>query len=137
MTASLELANQGFECFLIDRSEQLGGNTCRLYSTLERGDLLRFLKELIQKVEVHKLIHIYKNAEAKDIFGYAGNFKTTVLIKGKENIFEHGVITKEQTDGIDLRFGNAEALIAIIHKIGNVRVGLVTRLLRALRRQLR
>jgi aldehyde:ferredoxin oxidoreductase len=32
--------------------------------------------------------------------------------------YEHGVITKEQTDGIDLRFGNAEALIAIIHKIG-------------------
>jgi len=32
--------------------------------------------------------------------------------------YEHGIITKEQTDGIDLRFGNAEALIEIIHKIG-------------------
>src|SRR5512136_579258 len=32
--------------------------------------------------------------------------------------YEHGIITKEQTEGIDLRFGNPEALIAIIHKIG-------------------
>ena len=30
MTASLELANQGFECFLIERSDKLGGNACRL-----------------------------------------------------------------------------------------------------------
>ena len=34
------------------------------------------------------------------------------------DLYEHGIITKEQTDGIDLKFGNAEALIAIIHKIG-------------------
>jgi aldehyde:ferredoxin oxidoreductase len=34
------------------------------------------------------------------------------------DLYEHGIITKEQTDGIELNFGNAEALIAIIHKIG-------------------
>jgi aldehyde:ferredoxin oxidoreductase len=41
-----------------------------------------------------------------------------VVVAFAMDCFEHGVITKEQTDGIDLRFGNAEALIAIIHKIG-------------------
>jgi aldehyde:ferredoxin oxidoreductase len=41
-----------------------------------------------------------------------------VIIAFAMDCYEHGVITKEQTDGIDLRFGNAEALIAIIHKIG-------------------
>jgi aldehyde:ferredoxin oxidoreductase len=41
-----------------------------------------------------------------------------VVVAFAMDCYEHGVITKEQTDGIDLRFGNAEALIAIIHKIG-------------------
>jgi len=31
--------------------------------------------------------------------------------------FEKGLITKEQTDGIDLRFGNAEAMVEMIEKI--------------------
>ena len=41
-----------------------------------------------------------------------------VVVAFAMDCYEHGVITKEQADGIDLRFGNAEALIAIIHKIG-------------------
>ncbi len=41
-----------------------------------------------------------------------------VVVAFAMDCYDHGVITKEQTDGIDLRFGNAEALIAIIHKIG-------------------
>jgi aldehyde:ferredoxin oxidoreductase len=34
------------------------------------------------------------------------------------DLYEHDVITCEQTGGVDLRFGNVEALIAVIHKIG-------------------
>ncbi|MEM2098335.1 MAG: aldehyde ferredoxin oxidoreductase family protein [Candidatus Bathyarchaeia archaeon] len=41
-----------------------------------------------------------------------------VVVAFAMDCYEHGILTKEQTDGIDLRFGNAEALIAIIHKIG-------------------
>jgi aldehyde:ferredoxin oxidoreductase len=41
-----------------------------------------------------------------------------VVVAFAMDLYENGVITKEQTDGIDLRFGNAEALIEIIHKIG-------------------
>ncbi|HYM16310.1 MAG TPA: aldehyde ferredoxin oxidoreductase family protein [Dehalococcoidia bacterium] len=32
--------------------------------------------------------------------------------------FENGLITKEDTDGLDLRWGNSEAIIAALHKIG-------------------
>ncbi|MGB9915334.1 MAG: aldehyde ferredoxin oxidoreductase family protein [Candidatus Bathyarchaeales archaeon] len=41
-----------------------------------------------------------------------------VVVAFAMDCYEHGVLTKEQTEGIDLRFGNAEALIALIHKIG-------------------
>jgi aldehyde:ferredoxin oxidoreductase len=33
--------------------------------------------------------------------------------------YENGLITKEETDGIDLRWGNAEAVIEALHKIAN------------------
>jgi len=32
--------------------------------------------------------------------------------------YENGIITKEQTEGIDLRFGNAEAMVQMVEKIG-------------------
>jgi aldehyde:ferredoxin oxidoreductase len=41
-----------------------------------------------------------------------------VVVAFAMDLYEHGIITKEQTEGIDLHFGNAEALIALIHKIG-------------------
>lgn len=33
--------------------------------------------------------------------------------------YERGIITKQELDGIDLRFGNGDALIEMIHKIAN------------------
>lgn len=41
-----------------------------------------------------------------------------VVVAFAMDCYEHGVINKDQTEGIDLRFGNADALIQIIHKIG-------------------
>ncbi|MCL1976551.1 MAG: aldehyde ferredoxin oxidoreductase family protein [Candidatus Bathyarchaeota archaeon] len=34
------------------------------------------------------------------------------------DLYEHGIITNEQTSGVDLRFGNVDALIDLINKIG-------------------
>ncbi|MCW4017300.1 MAG: aldehyde ferredoxin oxidoreductase family protein [Candidatus Bathyarchaeota archaeon] len=41
-----------------------------------------------------------------------------VVVAFAMDCYEHGIFTREQADGIDLKFGNAEALIQIIHKIG-------------------
>jgi heterodisulfide reductase subunit A len=92
MIAALELANQGFECSLIEKSDELGGNARRVYYTLDGNNASKFLEETIQKVERNGLIHVYKNAEIKEVTGYIGNFKTTVDTKGEDEILEHGVI---------------------------------------------
>ena len=34
------------------------------------------------------------------------------------DLYEHGILTKEETGGLDLRFGNHEALIEMVKKIG-------------------
>lgn len=42
---------------------------------------------------------------------------TGVAIAFAMECYEAGILTKEDTDGLDLRFGNAEAMLAMIHKI--------------------
>ena len=92
MTAALKLAEQGFKCFLVEKSDKLGGNLRDIYWTLDGKDVQQFLKETIDRVYHHKLIEVYLNAEIKDITGYIGNFKTTVMRPEAEETLEHGVI---------------------------------------------
>jgi aldehyde:ferredoxin oxidoreductase len=41
-----------------------------------------------------------------------------VVIAFAMDLYEHGIITKEQTDGLDLNFGNGEALVEMVKRIG-------------------
>ncbi len=43
---------------------------------------------------------------------------TGVTIAFAMECYENGLLTKEDTDGIDLRFGNGDAMIAMVEKIG-------------------
>ena len=43
---------------------------------------------------------------------------TGVTIGFAMDLYENGILTKEKTDGLDLRFGNQEALIEMVKKIG-------------------
>jgi aldehyde:ferredoxin oxidoreductase len=45
------------------------------------------------------------------------NLETGSMISWAMELFELGILTKEQTGGLDLRFGNDEALIEMIHRI--------------------
>ena len=46
---------------------------------------------------------------------------TSATIAFAMECFEHGLLTAEQTDGLDLRFGNADAMLAAVHLIGQRR----------------
>ncbi|MFQ6067048.1 MAG: FAD-dependent oxidoreductase [bacterium] len=103
-SSSLALAEQGFEVFLVERESQLGGNLRHIFYALDGGDPQKLLKEMIKRVENHKLIHVYKNAEIKEISGSIGSYKTTIEIdhnkkqneekKGQKQLIEigHGTI---------------------------------------------
>jgi aldehyde:ferredoxin oxidoreductase len=47
------------------------------------------------------------------------NLETGAMISWAMELFEKGILTSEQTDGIDLRFGNDKALIEMITRICN------------------
>jgi len=94
MTAALNLANQGFEVFLVEKSENLGGFSNNIYQTIENYDVQEFLKDLINKVNGHKLINVFLNARISSIGGYVCNF-TTKITHGtdkQKKEFQHGII---------------------------------------------
>jgi len=97
MTAALNLAQQGFETFLIEKSDTLGGNLKNLYFTITGNDPQELLKNTIKEVEENPLIHVVTNAQIKEITGYVGNFKSRIEIAAsssdaKEVELEHGVV---------------------------------------------
>lgn len=89
MSAALSLARQGFEVYLIEKEKELGGLMRNIHYSLEGNDTQEFLKDIKKEISDNELIQVFTNAQAKEISGYVGNFKTT-LISGKE--LEHGII---------------------------------------------
>ncbi|MCW4020942.1 MAG: aldehyde ferredoxin oxidoreductase family protein [Candidatus Bathyarchaeota archaeon] len=58
--------------------------------------------------------------KAIDLCNYYGldNLSAGNTVGFAMDLYAHGILTKEDTGGIDLKFGNAEAAIEMLHKIG-------------------
>jgi len=78
MTAALCLAEQGFEVFLVEKEDRLGGNLLRLHHTIEGGDVKAFLRDLIARVSDHSAVHLLLNSQIVDFKGVRGNFTAGV-----------------------------------------------------------
>lgn len=80
MTAALNVANQGFIAYLIEKDKYLGGNLKylnMLFPTQEDASVL--LNETIEKVEQNRNIQIFLNSDLKDINGYIGNYNVSLI----------------------------------------------------------
>jgi heterodisulfide reductase subunit A-like polyferredoxin len=92
MRAALGLAQQGFECALVEREGDLGGNLRHIYHTLEGNDVQTLLRSTVQEVLSNRRIQVFTHAEVKEIKGYIGNFTTHLSVNGLEREYEHGVV---------------------------------------------
>ncbi len=94
MTAALNLASQGYETFLVEKEESIGGFAKNIYHTLENNDVQEFLHDLIKEVEDNQLIKVFTQAQITSISGYIGNFTTNIVYsKNKKSIdLDHGII---------------------------------------------
>jgi heterodisulfide reductase subunit A len=92
MTASLELAKQGFEVHLVEREKELGGNLRHIHYMLGSEDPQEQLASIIKEVNENEKIHVHLNAEVADIEGYVGNFKTTLTQGGDKKGINHGIV---------------------------------------------
>ncbi len=82
ITASLDLAEGGYEVFLLEREPALGGHMAQLSRTFP--DLDPALDGLIAKaleVERHPKINLHCFSELEDVKGYVGNFDLIIQKK--------------------------------------------------------
>ncbi len=93
MTAALNLAEQGFGVYLVEREKELGGRLRQIYYTADGSDPKALLQELEQKVRGHERIEVLAGYEVAKFSGFVGNFKTTVASADDptQRLIEHGV----------------------------------------------
>ncbi len=85
MTAALNLADQGFKTYLVEKEAKLGGNLNNLnilYPIQEDASI--FLKEITQKVENHKNIEILIKSKINSIKGFVGNYEVSISNSGTD-----------------------------------------------------
>ena len=92
MTAALELSKAGFDAHLVEKDSELGGLLRRIHYGLSGEDLQGFLKRLVKQVEDDDRIHVYTNAELKEVSGSVGNFTVVIDSEGEETETHQGVI---------------------------------------------
>ncbi|MFX0040474.1 MAG: FAD-dependent oxidoreductase, partial [Promethearchaeota archaeon] len=94
MTAALNIANQGYTVYLIEKEKILGGilnDLYLLYPTQE--DASKFLKEIQDDTKKNTNIQVYLQSKVKDVKGYIGNYDVTVIdSKNKVSELKVGVI---------------------------------------------
>ena len=92
MASALNLADQGFEVSLVEKSDRLGGHANRIYRTLNGGDVQGFLNQQIARVMDHPKIRTYLGSRVADSSGYVGNFVTRLNVgNGTEEEVRHGI----------------------------------------------
>lgn len=80
LKSSLDLADSGFKVYLIEKEHILGGNMLKLYRTFpDEEEAEEAIRSLIDKVALHKNIHIFTMTEVKESSGTLGNFEIVLL----------------------------------------------------------
>jgi len=85
MTAALTVADQGFQTYIVEKENILGGllNKINLvFPVQEKADTI--LADIRTKVENHKNIQVFLDAKIKEIKGYIGNYDISLELSGNE-----------------------------------------------------
>jgi heterodisulfide reductase subunit A-like polyferredoxin len=91
MTSALKIADQGYEVFLLEKEDRLGGNLWNLHSTLDGQDPRALLEKTIERVKNHPMIHLMMQTVLVESGGSKGNFHTKVkLPSGEIQNIDHG-----------------------------------------------
>jgi len=93
LEAALDIAEAGYQVYLVEREERLGGNMARLnktFPTLESAAEL--LSQTISQVREHPNIEVVTASEVIEVEGYVGNFTVKVEVGHNLSELEVGAI---------------------------------------------
>jgi len=92
MTASLRLAEQGFEVYLVEKEKELGGNLKETLYTLKGSNPQTLLQDLVQKVRNNGSIHLYTEAGVLGFERKNGYYRTKIRHENEEKFLNHGAL---------------------------------------------
>jgi heterodisulfide reductase subunit A2 len=92
ITSAKTLSNQGYNVYLIEKNDRLGGQALSIHETWDGADVQQNLTRMIAEVEADKNISIYTGAQIVKTDGFVGNFKTTIKIGDRTEELTHGVV---------------------------------------------
>jgi heterodisulfide reductase subunit A len=99
ITASLRLAEQGYEVYLIEKEKDLGGNLRESFYTLKGSDPQNLLQNLIKKVESSGSIRLHCESEVLGFEKKDGHYRTTIRYQNvgdstlrEEKTIDHGAL---------------------------------------------
>lgn len=92
MTAALTIAGQGYECTLVEQTENLGGRAMLLTADRHGADPRRKIKALINQINRNPRITVHLKATVASVSGHVGNFTTTIATKEGGAMVNHGAM---------------------------------------------
>jgi heterodisulfide reductase subunit A len=93
MTAAEAIANQGYEVFLVEKENEVGGILRNLHTLSPTGaEPERVIKNYTERIKKNPGIHLYTGAVVKSIDGYFGNFDVTVGTGERDEVFKVGTV---------------------------------------------
>jgi heterodisulfide reductase subunit A2 len=93
MSAAIQLADQGFGVYLVEKEARLGGNLSHLHYTIDGKDVQAFYRDLVERVRNHPDIELFTEAELVDHSGSKGTFTTGIAFgpQREYRTLEHGI----------------------------------------------
>jgi len=95
ISAALQIADQGFETHLVEKTGRLGGFAAQIPPLNSNTELQTFVSTQIDKISNHPHCFIHLNTRVVEAGGYVGNFVTGVSENGtdqNDSRIEHGVV---------------------------------------------
>ncbi|UCG71227.1 MAG: CoB--CoM heterodisulfide reductase iron-sulfur subunit A family protein [Thermoplasmata archaeon] len=92
MTAALDLADQGFKAYIIEKEGELGGNLRNIHTMLPEGEPQKELARYIERINENPNIEVFTHSKLENLGGFIGNFIATVKHQGGVNELKAGAI---------------------------------------------
>ena len=81
LQSALDIANAGYQVYLVEKSHHLGGRSNQLYRMFDRMERIScVVTPLVMKVMNHHLITVFTGADVESIDGYVGNFRANLRL---------------------------------------------------------
>ncbi len=91
MVAALELSSQGFQTFLLEKDDHLGGNGVKLNVSSEGLDRAGYVRSLIKDVQDSPAIETMMKSRLVSTTGSVGNFQSQVEVEGQTRTLDYGI----------------------------------------------